>query len=200
MAQETILSPHRQRIQSDIVYAFIQLLHEREFVHLTVKDVCKKAGISRGTFYRHFMDKYSLLKAFMLHMTLEIERACGSGSYEKKIDCIFSCLGKYKVQLKHLLFGTVDYEVHIIVYTLYANEIRGELESRLGKGERFALPVRVLADFCASGISFIMIQWLRGEYKYSREELAKYIFRLASTVHMVEEILEVPPRGAQKDT
>lgn len=192
MAQETVLSPHRQRIHNNIVDTFIQLLHDREFVHLTVKDVCEKAGISRGTFYRHFVDKYSLLKAFMQRMTLEIEEECGSSSYEKKVECIFACLDKYMVQLKHLLFGTVDYEVHIIVLTLYANEIRGELESRLGMGERFALPVRVLADFCASGISNIFIQWLRGEYKDSREELSQYIFRLASTVHMVEDVPEVP--------
>ena len=188
MGQEVVLSAHKQRIQKDVVDAFVQLLHDREFVHLTVKDVCVKAGISRGTFYRHFVDKYSLLKAFMQRMTREIEDQCGVGSYEKKVECIFACLDKYKTQLKHLFFGTVDYEVHIIVYTLYANEIRGELERRLGLGERFTLPVRVLADFCASGISYIMIQWLRGEYKYSREELAQYVFRLANTVHMVEDI------------
>lgn len=39
---------------------FVELLQNRSVQKLTVKDICEKADISRGTFYFHFSDIYNL--------------------------------------------------------------------------------------------------------------------------------------------
>lgn len=44
-----------------IKQAFTQLLSEKGFNNLTVSDITRKAGINRGTFYLHYVDKYDLL-------------------------------------------------------------------------------------------------------------------------------------------
>ncbi|MDD9150186.1 TetR/AcrR family transcriptional regulator [Sporolactobacillus sp. CQH2019] len=41
--------------------AFIKLVHENGFDKLSVQQLSKAAGISRGTFYLHYVDKYDLL-------------------------------------------------------------------------------------------------------------------------------------------
>ncbi|KRN30499.1 TetR/AcrR family transcriptional regulator [Weissella halotolerans] len=41
--------------------AFIQLIEEVGFNKLTISDIARQAGISRGTFYVHYVDKYDLL-------------------------------------------------------------------------------------------------------------------------------------------
>lgn len=41
--------------------AFTELLGEKGFDALTVSDLTRRAGINRGTFYLHFVDKYDLL-------------------------------------------------------------------------------------------------------------------------------------------
>jgi len=45
-----------------IIEAFLQLLHEKTFEELSVKEIIQKAGFSRSTFYLHFADKYELME------------------------------------------------------------------------------------------------------------------------------------------
>ena len=40
--------------------AFVELLSEKSFEEITVKDILEKAVINRTTFYRHYTDKYDL--------------------------------------------------------------------------------------------------------------------------------------------
>ena len=37
--------------------ALIELLFDKNYSEITVTDIAKKAGVSRGTFYQHFLDK-----------------------------------------------------------------------------------------------------------------------------------------------
>ena len=50
--------------------AMIELIHEIGFERITIIDLCKKAGVNRGTFYLHYPDKYALydqMKAERIH-------------------------------------------------------------------------------------------------------------------------------------
>ncbi|MGE7781757.1 TetR/AcrR family transcriptional regulator [Peribacillus sp. NPDC097264] len=47
--------------KESIVAAYLQLLFEKSFEELAVKEIVQKAGISRSTFYLHFADKYELM-------------------------------------------------------------------------------------------------------------------------------------------
>ena len=41
--------------------AFLALLEEKEFAYITVKEICKKAGVNRSTFYLHYETVNDLL-------------------------------------------------------------------------------------------------------------------------------------------
>lgn len=45
-----------------IIEAFLQLLQEKSFEELSVKQIIQKAGFSRSTFYLHFADKFELME------------------------------------------------------------------------------------------------------------------------------------------
>ncbi|MCH5314536.1 MAG: TetR family transcriptional regulator [Eubacterium sp.] len=49
------------RTQKHIKQAFYDLIKEKGFDQMTVKDITDKAMISRNTFYLHYSDKYDLL-------------------------------------------------------------------------------------------------------------------------------------------
>ena len=34
--------------------AFLELLEEKDFAYITVKEICEKAGVNRSTFYLHY--------------------------------------------------------------------------------------------------------------------------------------------------
>lgn len=44
--------------------AFTELLREKGFEAMTIKDIAEAALINRGTFYKHYLDKYDLLDAY----------------------------------------------------------------------------------------------------------------------------------------
>ena len=50
---------------------FIQLLNEKSFEKITVRDLTSKAQLSRGTFYLHYLDKYDLMDAFLTENILK---------------------------------------------------------------------------------------------------------------------------------
>lgn len=56
--------------------AFLEMLLERGFDAITVKDITEKADISRKTFYLHYVDKYDLLNTIVNDEMKELTRIC----------------------------------------------------------------------------------------------------------------------------
>lgn len=54
--------PRAVRTRNVIQEAFVSLIIEKNFDKITVKDVAKRAGINRVTFYAYFNDKFDLLE------------------------------------------------------------------------------------------------------------------------------------------
>ena len=48
--------------KDQIIEAFLQLLTNKTFEELYVKDIVQTANVSRSTFYLHFIDKYQLME------------------------------------------------------------------------------------------------------------------------------------------
>ncbi|MFC3419924.1 TetR/AcrR family transcriptional regulator [Salinicoccus hispanicus] len=44
--------------------AFTKLIQEKGFEAMTIKDIAEEAVINRGTFYKHYLDKYDLLESY----------------------------------------------------------------------------------------------------------------------------------------
>jgi AcrR family transcriptional regulator len=54
-----------QRTRSLLHKAFVELLHEKDFQHLTVQDIAERAMVNRATFYDHYTDKYALMNDYV---------------------------------------------------------------------------------------------------------------------------------------
>ncbi|GAJ16341.1 unnamed protein product, partial [marine sediment metagenome] len=49
------------RTKNSIRNALVELIEEKGFETITVKDITTKAKINRGTFYAHYQDKFDLM-------------------------------------------------------------------------------------------------------------------------------------------
>ena len=49
------------------------LMQEKPFEKITIKQICDRTGVIRGTFYNHFMDKYEALEYLVYSMLFEDE-------------------------------------------------------------------------------------------------------------------------------
>lgn len=50
------------KTQNNIKHTFIDLLNEKDFDQITVKDILDRALINRSTFYKYYTDKFDLAK------------------------------------------------------------------------------------------------------------------------------------------
>ncbi len=60
--------PRIVRTRNLIIDAYLELINEKDFESVTVKDITVRATINRATFYRHFSDKYVLLEKILHEM------------------------------------------------------------------------------------------------------------------------------------
>lgn len=58
--------PRAVRTKNLIKESFVQLLEEKDFKYITIKDITTKATINRATFYAHYLDKYILLEELVI--------------------------------------------------------------------------------------------------------------------------------------
>ncbi|MCG1008498.1 TetR/AcrR family transcriptional regulator [Salinicoccus sp. ID82-1] len=73
--------------------AFTKLIREKGFEAMTIKDIAEEALINRGTFYKHYLDKYDLLESYentllqglaeILTRNIEDEQPLGIGMPKK---------------------------------------------------------------------------------------------------------------------
>ena len=71
-----------ERTQTAVQEAFLELLQERDFEKISIRDITERANINRSTFYLHYLDKYDLLQQMILHKLNEIDRYVGTFSRE----------------------------------------------------------------------------------------------------------------------
>lgn len=64
--------PRIIRTRNLIIDAFLDLIKEKDFNTISVKDITEQATINRATFYRHFTDKYILLEKILNQMMKNI--------------------------------------------------------------------------------------------------------------------------------
>lgn len=69
--------------------AFLALLAKKDFMYITVKEICEVAGVNRSTFYLHYETMSDLLSESVSRMNEQF-RAC----MEKDSDCFFCKVAK----------------------------------------------------------------------------------------------------------
>ncbi|GIP26368.1 TetR family transcriptional regulator [Paenibacillus sp. J23TS9] len=66
--------------QEAIKKAFIQLLSEKSFDHITVQDISDRANVGRRTVYDHYEDKFDLLDKLIKEHIDELRKLCETAS------------------------------------------------------------------------------------------------------------------------
>lgn len=73
--QEATLQQNRTK--EHLIHAFIELIKEKGYHAVTVKDIVDRAQYNRSTFYLHFKDKIELAESLLHAMLLGLENSVG---------------------------------------------------------------------------------------------------------------------------
>lgn len=66
--------------QEAIKKAILELMIEKNFDNITIRDISDRANVSRGTLYLHYMDKYDLLDKIIEEHISNLRELCHSAS------------------------------------------------------------------------------------------------------------------------
>ena len=111
----------KQRMDSLLSQEYIKdalscLLKEKPYNHISVTELCKKAGVARITFYKYFDtidDVYrQLVDQVVMTYAKMVRKANITDNYEKMLEFCFSYLSSYESSIKNMLFSGKSYLIY----------------------------------------------------------------------------------------
>ncbi len=180
------------RTKESIRAALVDLIDEKSFEAVTVKDITTKAGINRGTFYAHYQDKCDLVAEHGDEIISELAKIAKQGIQDfiagtdpvnshgfPLAVTIFECLNKNAEFLRVMLGpkGDLSFQTNLKEFmweTLFSN---GSDEAAFNK-KKMLVPGEYLVAYIASAHMGIIQQWLDTGMKESPEEMARILFTL----------------------
>lgn len=76
-SNQNMPSQRQNRTKAHLKSAMIELIKEKGFHEVTVKDIVEVAAYNRSTFYVHYQDKMELADDLLVSMLLELEASVG---------------------------------------------------------------------------------------------------------------------------
>ena len=171
--------------------ALISLLEKKDFEYITIKEICEAAGVNRSTFYLHYENTADLLKettkyildSFLTYFTVDKQSIAIQYQNCELKDLVFitpEYLTPYltfikenqfvfKTSIKHL--GSMNFDkVYNKMFEFIFNPVL----------ERFSFPEEdreYVLKFYLTGITAIVMEWLKKDCKDSIEEISRIIIQ-----------------------
>ncbi len=112
--------------------AVFSLLEEKEFEHVTARDICQRAKVNKMTFYKYHNNKYdALAKAFTSRLNAEYKAKILDFDHLYKDDMdeahfqglmfVLDFFERYRVAFSHLVSSSGDFPRDVVFSALFAN-------------------------------------------------------------------------------
>jgi len=168
-----------QRTRQALGEAFIELMMEKGYEAVTIKDIIDRANVGRSTFYAHYADKDELFASQFDRM---IEMLIQHTPQEVSADNpFFPSLGLFQhVQQQWKLYKILSWESNFLHIQHLQKSISERVEQRLlASGRTFEAPVPILANFLAGSLLSLLKWWLDNKMMYSPEQMDEMFRKLA---------------------
>ncbi|MDO4197795.1 MAG: TetR-like C-terminal domain-containing protein [Erysipelotrichaceae bacterium] len=165
--EKTANTPKSIQTRNHLCDVLEKMLMKESFQKISVNDICEEALISRSGFYKHFEDKYQLLKFCIEKEALNSRKHITEETPLR--DAILIVLNYFKERkelMYHLFLDYPEKEIIDIISSIFLNKIEEKF------AEQSEADSKVAAVFFAGGISLIILRWLEGRLNMSAEELA----------------------------
>lgn len=160
--------------------ALIELMQEKPFPQITIKELCERADLNRTTFYLHYSDQSGVLRDIEQEAQEKAIKYMRNVSPDAKaIDLIEAFMNYVKdnaVLFRTLMLsdGAQTFKQEFIRYTL--SQIRPNLPYY---GDE--LHEKYVFSFLMNGSIHIITDWIESEFDLSTKEVAKVIYTLCDS-------------------
>lgn len=169
-----------QRTRQALGDALVELMMEKGYDSVSIKEIIERANVGRSTFYTHFTDKDDLfvsqLDRLMELLGQHIPQEHTEGNP------YFPSLGLFlHIKQQWRLYRILSWGTGVDVLTKHLQKSMCEMiEQRLvADGQRYDVPAPVIANFLAGSFLALVRWWLENKMAYSPEEMDAMFRKLA---------------------
>jgi AcrR family transcriptional regulator len=169
-----------RKTQQAILDAFVGLLAEKDFEHITMNEIAERADVNRGTVYLHYTDKFDLLdQCIDTHLAQMLEN-CLSGSTmytpsKASMQRVFEYIEQHAPLFSTLL---VNSGMPTFRNRLMAVLIQGIKEYFDAYGIFQNMNREVSAQFLASASVGVLEWWITQSMPYSSTDMVEQMWSL----------------------
>lgn len=182
------------RTKTSIKQALIELIEEKGFEALTVKDITTKANINRGTFYSHYQDKYDLMTKCEEELLKEMKNKIAKNIPQIISDLnerhtipfaflvpFFDYIQQNKGLMNILLSPNSDSSLQTKIKEVMTNALFSRHTEAIFIEEDLAIPKAYVISYIASAHLGVIKEWLDSGGEESPHEMARIISSMTLT-------------------
>lgn len=161
--------------------ALIELMQEKSFSEITIKEICEQADLNRTTFYLHYTDQFALLSDVeneVYQKTLETLKNVKPAADAPSMIETFLQYIKSNASLFRILFFDAGSE-----------GFRSRFIENMLKSLRVNIPLSCAAEeepyllcYLMQGSVHMIMEWIRHDFDMEPRQLALLIFRACNRV------------------
>ena len=164
----------QQLTKAHIVETFNELLKEHPFEKITAKMIIERAGISKSTFYRFFLDKHDILYYNYKNNIDQWVKRQHCKSWKELFVCVYASSMAYLTREKNAFSYNGADSYYQILYR-YSYEIV-EAVAKACRGTGMSRDERTQLSFFCYGLISCYADWVRGKVDYTPEEMAEQMY------------------------
>lgn len=161
-------NPSALRSREWITEAMLALLKTEKYAQITVKDICRKADLSRQTFYQIFVSKDEVMEYWFGELFSQFREKCTDfmGISLKELTCLFfEFFGEHRDFVKELISNNMSYLLER-EFERYLPQI--ELFRRINETEEYP---DYSVCYVAGALCQILIHWYEKGMEPSIEKI-----------------------------
>ncbi len=169
--------------------ALLSILDEKDFEYISVKEICKKAGVSRSTFYLHYETMNDLLDETLDRITknfysffqdnpTSIEEKINDGELDELVFVKPEYLKPYVTfvyENRKLFALTIKKPLNFNASNYFEKMYRSFFEPIMNRFNIDKNIQRYVVSYYCEGIIAIIKRWLKGSCKESVDEICNII-------------------------
>jgi len=145
------------------------LVIQKPFEKITIKQICDKTGVIRGTFYNHFLDKYECLEYLCNSILCENRPSNYKNFINHSLNIIY----------EHKDFFYKEFQIEgqnkfsDMVHKVYTKELYRMLRSK--KINNVPLPLEKLASYHTGTLTYLIHDWVNHGCNQSVDKLMETV-------------------------
>lgn len=169
------LNQDKEMAKMYLAEGLISLMSRKNFEDISVTEICKRAGVSRMTYYRYFEDKHSILNYYMMKIiknyiteNKNAENSVDLHDFERIKECFvfFRRYSEFVMCLKKANLSSILLDE--------LNKYMKEHEDKKNSGMTRTYQMY----YFAGALYNVFMNWLEGGMKESEENMAQIIVNL----------------------